>query len=230
MLAAELVLGLPDADERAALTLRAEREPDFGARVWKWEQRLSPLLAEVTSVEPPRDGWKAVTRRLFAQPDRLQRQLRWWQAGTGAMTAVAAALALILLLPHDEPPVSVREPQVADQSAVKPELAVAQLSDEGGTPLLAIGIERRSGQVRVRLQDLPREARVPELWIIPKGGAPRSMGLIRADGTLDRALPQDVRQQIGADATLAVSLESPEGAPHAAPAGPIVATGPLVTL
>lgn len=146
------------------------------------------------------------------------------------MAAVAATLAVLLFLPTRPATVPSDLETRPVSSVIGAELAVAQLSNDDGTPLLAVGFERRTGQVRVRLQDLPREARVPELWIIPKGGVPRSLGLIRADGTVDRPLDDQARRALGVEVTVAVSLESPEGAPHAAPSGPIVATGPLVTL
>ncbi len=136
---------------------------------------------------------------------------------------------MALLLPDRAPPPREAQAPVV-VTAPRPDLAVAQLSAEDGTPLLAVGVDRRSGEVNVRIQDLSVGARVPELWIIPPGGTPRSLGLIRPDGTLGAAITPDLRRAIGARATLAVSLEEPEGAPHAAPAGPIVATGAVVLL
>ncbi|MBD8677227.1 anti-sigma factor [Sphingomonas sp. CFBP 13720] len=223
--AAELMLGVPTEAERAVLQARADRDPTFAARVERWNERLAPLFMEIAPVPAPAGSWDRIAARLPVDPAPvLQRRVRRWQWATGAATAVAAGLAVLLAIPT--PPVVVERPA----PVIVPQLAVAQLSDESGTPLLAVGIERRSGQVSVRLQDLPAAARVPELWIIPSGGTPRSLGLIRADGTIDVAIPHDLRASLGKDATLAVSMELPEGAPHAAPAGPVVATGAVVTL
>lgn len=226
--AAELALGLPEADEREALAARAAREPAFAARVARWDARLAPLYDMIAPVAAPAGVWQRVAARIVDPTEALRVRLRRWQWATGVASAMAAALAVMLAWPT--PPVTAPAPEVVQVPAPAPMMAVAQLADDRGTPLLAVGIERRSGHVSIRLQDLPTAARVPELWVIPEGGAPRSLGLIRADGTLDAVLPPDVRTIVGAKATLAVSMELPEGAPHAAPAGPIVATGAVVTL
>lgn len=220
--AAELVLRLPDDATCADLRLRAEGDAAFAARIVRWEERLAPLIAEATAVPPPPGVLARIMAGIVDPVAALRGRLRRWQWTSGAMGAIAATLALLLARPAPPPPVAPPAPI--------PQLAVAQLSDDRGTPLLAVGIERRSGQVSVRLQDLPREARVPELWLIPAGQAPRSLGLIAADGRLDARLPTDLRGAPAQGATLAVSLETPAGAPHAAPAGPIVATGALITI
>ena len=70
--------------------------------------------------------------------------------------------------------------------------------------------------------------RVLELWSVPPEGAPRSLGLIRADGVtlLDRRrLPATLLR--GGTAALAVSVEPPGGSPTGAPTGPVVYAGKL---
>jgi anti-sigma-K factor RskA len=224
--AAELVLRLSDDDEAAALQARAARDPVFSARVDRWQERFAPLYAEIVPVPAPHTMWDRIAAQLIDPVDALRRRLRRWQWATGAAAAMAAALAVMVVRPVARPPIAASLPT----SAPAPLLAVAQLSDDRGTPLLAVGIERRSGRVSIRRQDLHEDGRVPELWLIPAGGAPRSLGLIPANGRLDTLLPDDLRSGIDKGVTLAVSMEQAEGAPHAAPAGPIVATGALVTL
>ena len=62
-----------------------------------------------------------------------------------------------------------------------------------------------------------------ELWAVPAQGAPRSLGLVRADGatTLLRA------HLLDNTAAFAVSVEPAGGSPPGAPTGPIVSLGPL---
>ncbi len=224
--AAELALRLPDEATVTALRARTATDPAFAVRVDRWDARLAPLFAEIAPLDPPAGLWDRLRTRLADPVAAMRRRVRRWQWATGAASAVAAGLAILLALPRPVPaPVVIAEPAPA------PMLAVAQLSDDRGVPLLAAAVERRTGLVRVRLQDLPQEARVPELWVIPAGGAPRSLGLIARDGSIALPLPADLRGDAAAGrATLAVSMERPDGAPHAAPAGPIVATGALVTL
>lgn len=243
MLAAEYVLGLLDEADAVAFERRMADNPALAADVDAWRERLGGLFAEIPSAEPGADRWNAIAAQLDAtdaaprtapatpEPPvdlALARQVRGWRAATAAFAALAACLALLLVWPRaPEPPVVVVRQQPVP--VTQPPFAVAQLSSDAGVPLLAVGIEQ-TGTLRLRVLDLPEDQRVPELWIIPEGGAPQSLGLIRPDGRLDIALAPSVRRQLAGDATLAVSLEQAEGAPHAAPEGPIVATGKVILL
>ena len=68
-----------------------------------------------------------------------------------------------------------------------------------------------------------RPDRALELWAIPAGGAPRSLGVISARGD---TLAIKGKALEGAD-SLAVSLEPPGGSPTGAPTGPVLYTGKL---
>ena len=54
--AAEYVLGTLDADERAQADALMLVDPDFAAKVRRWERRLGELNVLVAPVEPPRAG------------------------------------------------------------------------------------------------------------------------------------------------------------------------------
>ena len=65
--------------------------------------------------------------------------------------------------------------------------------------------------------------RALELWAVPAEGAPRSLGLISADGA-----SVVKRNRVMKDtAALAVSLEPAGGSPTGAPTGPILYVGKL---
>jgi anti-sigma-K factor RskA len=69
------------------------------------------------------------------------------------------------------------------------------------------------------------QSRSLELWVVPAdGSAPRSLGLVRADGAtvLTAALPVEAR-----GAALAISREPAGGSPTGAPTGPILGVGAL---
>ncbi|KQM98883.1 anti-sigma factor domain-containing protein [Sphingomonas sp. Leaf25] len=219
--AAEAALRLIDGADGDAVRLRAANDPGFADAVARWDERLSPLFAEIAPIAPPDAVWRRIAAQLDDPVMRLQRRVRQWRWTSAALGAVAATLAVLLLRPVAPPPVAV---------PVVPLLAVAQLSDPQGKPLLAVGIERRSGEVRVRMHDLPRQELLPELWIIPAGGAPQSLGPIGHDGMLAIRLPAALRGETAGPATLAISMEQAAGMPHAAPAGPIVATGTMIAL
>ena len=69
------------------------------------------------------------------------------------------------------------------------------------------------------------EGRVTELWLIPAGEAPRSLGLLPAGKSSEIVIADDLRRALVEGSTLAVSLEPAGGSPIGAPTGPIIAKG-----
>ena len=73
--------------------------------------------------------------------------------------------------------------------------------------------------------------RVPELWLIPADGKPRSLGLLQRRPRRHRRHPaRTLRHLPTSDAVLAVSLEPQGGSPTGAPTGPVIAAGKLTAL
>jgi anti-sigma-K factor RskA len=70
---------------------------------------------------------------------------------------------------------------------------------------------------------------VLELWIIPEGGAPVSLGVLPEAETAEVDLPEPFREGLPAG-LLAISEEPPGGAPEGVPTGTILATGPITAL
>lgn len=64
-----------------------------------------------------------------------------------------------------------------------------------------------------------------ELWLIPPGEAPKSLGLVSTDKTQSITVPKTLLRALAKGSTLAVSLEPPGGAPQGTPTGPIIAKG-----
>ncbi|MFD1296273.1 anti-sigma factor domain-containing protein [Lysobacter gummosus] len=89
----------------------------------------------------------------------------------------------------------------------------------------------RSAPVQVLMVPVPAPAdaqgRIAELWLIPQGEAPHSLGLVSTQVAHSVPVPADLLAKLVTGATLAISLEPPSGVPHSAPTGPIVAKGGL---
>ncbi len=72
------------------------------------------------------------------------------------------------------------------------------------------------------------QGRVAELWIIPPGQAPRSLGAVSVNKAHTVEVPPDARGALGAPGSvLAITLEPAAGVPHAAPSGPVIAKGAI---
>lgn len=235
LLAAELALGLLDGADRAEAQRLRLADPAFAAAVDEWAARLAPLGHLVPPATAPDTLWPAIERRLpgadempvgAAAPADLTRRLRRWQLSTALTGAVAAALALALVIR----PQAVPGPVPVPGPAAPQQIAVAQLSAPDGAPLLAASYNAATGELRIRALKLPEGRKVPELWIIPGDGTPRSLGFIDADGTSTVAVARPWRGFVGQQPVLAVTLENPDPQPHAAPTGDILASGTVLTI
>ena len=98
--------------------------------------------------------------------------------------------------------------------------------DDGSTGWIA-SIDAGAAKVHMAPVPVPADAqgRVNELWVIPAGQAPISLGLVSNDKAQTIDVPAGVRDALRVGATLAVTLEPQAGIPHAAPTGPVVAKG-----
>ena len=69
--------------------------------------------------------------------------------------------------------------------------------------------------------------RALELWMLPDGASPRSLGLISATGVVRVALSGPADQALRNIPALAVSLEPRGGSPTGLPTGPVLYSGPV---
>ena len=190
--------------------------------VRRWQDRLIPLTAVLPPQTPPLRVWQGVERTLWPQlaaaaPPWWQR-LGFWRGASGAATAAALALGLLLTLPGEQAPPIVVVLQGTGDAAQPPGSFVASFSADGRSlvtrPLQPVAVS---------------SDRVLELWAVPPQGAPRSLGLISNNGVTVIArdkLPQRVLESANTSA-LAVSVEPPGGSPTGAPTGPVVFAGKL---
>ena len=232
VLAGELVLGVLGPAERRGAQARAEADREFSARVAGWERRLGPWLAEVAPLVPSAQLWPQICRRLGwegtagARPG-LWQSLALWR-GAAALAAIAA-LALWLSRPQGPPPPSVAVvPAPAESGLAK---VVTTLAHDDGSPGWLASVDPAHGTVlMVPVPGAPdAQGRVPELWIIPAGRAPRSLGAVSINKSHTVAVPADSRSALVAGSVLAITLEPASGMPHAAPSGPIIAKGAIQT-
>jgi anti-sigma-K factor RskA len=229
VLAGELVLGVLAPADRRRAEARAAADRDFSARVEGWERRFAPLLAEVPPLAPPAQLWPQIRSRLGwrdgATPSPgLWQSLALWRSAA-AIAAVAALALWLSRAPAPPPPVAVVPPP---ESAVAKE--VTTLAHDDGTPGWLASVDPAHGTVlMVPVPGTPdAQGRVPELWIIPAGQAPRSLGAVSITKSHTVAVPADSRSAlVAAGSVLAVTLEPATGMPHAAPTGPIIAKGAI---
>ena len=218
-LAAEYALGVLDADDRRSAEQRIAREPAFAAEVAAWEARLGPLADRVAAVPPPAHVWRNIERTLEGPPrPGLWHRAAFWRWWSIAATAVAACLIVFVgatLLSPDKPLVATLEAPVAAP----------------GGPVFVANYDPARDTMMVLPSNAPRlQTQVPELWLIPPDGRPRSLGVIDASRPVTLRVPPELRALTIQEATLAITMEPPGGAPGGAPTGPVIAQGKLARL
>ncbi|MEP3224649.1 MAG: anti-sigma factor [Parasphingorhabdus sp.] len=226
-LAAELVLGLLEGDDKAAALRKQLADPKFAQAVAEWGQRVDPLYQEFVPHEPPSSVWTAIESRLDAQetpashpPDETVVALKRWRSGAIISGALAACLALALIV-GPTPNVAPSQPNA---------VAVAQLTGEIDGLVLAVSYNPDTAEMRVDVDGMPETETEPELWIVGRDGVPRSLGQIGRQGISAMTVPSEQRSLINAAAILQLSMEPPSETPHAIPSGKPVASGKITII
>jgi anti-sigma-K factor RskA len=223
LIAAEYVLGVLTAKERRAVEQLIARSPAFAAEVAYWEERLGGLAAMVPPVAPPAGVWARIEAELGrAKPARargegLWQSLAFWRSLATATSALAiASLAGLIYVGTVAP----RAP------------LVAQLGGEGGKTGFVAAVSSGGGTLTIVPAALlsAEEKKAMELWLIPPGDKPHSLGLIDPNKPVTIKVPKDLLSDVSKEAVLAVSLEPPGGSPTGQPTGPVIANGKLAAL
>jgi anti-sigma-K factor RskA len=230
-LAAEYALGVLAGEElrRAQQLLRTDRE--FRDQVARWAGRLAPMMDDVEAVRPPEQAWNAIRRRIHPADDganvvQLRRRLNRWRGIAAAMTALAACLAIFIAVGPLAPVGAPVERQRTAPSAA-PLLAMLG-NDEQGTKVVATWDPGGRQLVLAVTGEMPSDARHShELWVIPAGGKPRSLGTMDTGKRMHMRLADALARLLQRGATIAISVEPPGGSPSGAPTGPVVASGAL---
>jgi anti-sigma-K factor RskA len=108
---------------------------------------------------------------------------------------------------------------------------LARLDAEGGQAGFVAAIGAGGTKLTIVPASLvSAEQKAMELWLIPEGEKPHSLGLIDPDKPVTINVPESLLPKVNSEAILAVSLEPPGGSPTGQPTGPVIANGKLATL
>ena len=223
---AEYVLGVLDADARAAVAHEIETTDEAATAVALWQRRLMPLADQIPEVAPAPYVWARIHDALqLDAPARIQPRKGLWDKlqlwhwlGIGA-SVVAAALVVVISLPHLAP-----NPAVVSAGY----MASTIQQDNGMTGWTATMDLQHARMVVVPATPVAFEqGRAPELWLIPSGQKPIAVGMIARDKPTTLALDPTLLAQLGPTAALAVSVEPIGGSPTGQPTGAVIAKGAI---
>jgi anti-sigma-K factor RskA len=208
-LASEYVLGTL----RGRARRRFERwlvSPQVKAMVTAWEERLAGLEPPMEKVTPPANVWRGIEGRLELRSKR----------GTMRWLAIAASVLLVAVLGV----MMLQKPSKPDLLATQRAAIAAEQTIYWQVDLLG-----QNEEVRIRVQaphDL-ESGKALELWALPDGGSPVSLGLLPTQGEFHRVLTAAQRTALAGSKQLAVSLEPAGGSPTGLPTGPVLHVAPL---
>lgn len=230
-LAAEHALRLLTGSDLADAEALMSSDRQFAAEVAQWRGRFAALAKEIDAADPPAGTWQRIETALGgagAANDNLvvlERRLKRWRAIGGAMTAVAASLALALLL---QPRPAQLSPTTTAPSVTAASPMVAMLGDEKAMKVVASWDPNARQLVLAVAADMPADsAHSHELWVIPQDGKPRSLGTMPAGKQMHMRLANALATLLQQGATIAISVEPRGGSKTGAPTGPVVASGAL---
>ncbi len=221
---AEYVLGVLDADARAAVEQELAASPQAAAAEAQWRQRLLPLAEAAGTETPPPQLWTRIRAALEFDAPAAAADARggWWQNirlwhwltfGSGALLAAACA-ALVVIATHRPP------------SPPIPYMAATIMETDGRVGWTATMDISKARMIVVPGAPQPvRADHTPELWLIPRGARPVAVGLISTHAPMTLTLSASLVARLGPTARLAVTIEPRGGSPTGQPTGPLVAAG-----
>lgn len=221
---AEYVLGVLDADARAAVAREIETTGEAATAIGLWQRRLLPLAESIEELAPAPYVWQRIRDALrlnMPSQDRPRKGLwnnlpLWHWLGIGA-GLVAATLLVVLLLSQAPRPAGGID-----------YMASTIQQDNGVTGWTATMDLRQARMVVVPATPVAFAAgRAPELWLIPRGGKPIAVGMIARDKPTTLVLDSELVARLGPTAALAVSAEPIGGSPTGQPSGAVIAKGAI---
>ena len=206
LLAAEYVLGTLWGAARRSFERRRARDPFVDRRVRAWEDRFAFLSLRLRPVTPSPAVWPAIERRIGG-------------SSRSGWRALAAVVALVAVLGFG---------WIVWQE-LRPPQATAVLATESGATLWQVELAAEGDHLEVAAVgevSVP-DARSRELWALPDGAAPVSLGLMPARGSARLALDDRQRAALAVATKVAVSDEPEGGSPTGAPTGDVLYVAPL---
>lgn len=219
-LADEFVLGTLRGPARARFERVVVANESARQDVRRAEDQMLGLSLALAPVQPSPATWVAIAERIGDRgaerpAGRRQRNARslWGMALAAAVAVFAIGITWV----------------VVDRTG--PPTATALLATEAGAPLWNVTTYEDGARLRVAVAGAvtPEPDRSYELWALPEGGAPVSLGLLPEGGKLSRDLTVAQQAALRTSVKVAVSLEPSGGSRTGAPTGPVLYVAALRT-
>ncbi len=236
-LAAEYVLGTMHGGARRRFDEYLRHHRGLQAAVARWEAHLTPLAEQIAPINPPSRVWRRIEARINGKiPGNksplstgnlgqngarspvlggLFQSLFFWRGlGMGASTLAMGLLVSIFVgnvMPTHDP------------------MMTAVLEDQGVARMVVE--QPKSGMLMVKMVKPWKTApsNSLQLWVMPKDGPPRSIGIINQDGSTKINM-QDLDGMLNDGLAFALSKEPMGGSPTGLPTGMILCKGVIAKM
>jgi anti-sigma-K factor RskA len=213
LLAAEYVLGTLRGRARRRFEKWRATSPLVQERCRFWEENLMRLAKGLKPIKPPAHVWQGIRARLNLGRSAPQRR-------TGRAMAIAASVLLVaglsaLLYWRGLGPGRLSE--------------VATITTPTGAQIWEVDVYGASGRLIVHAGNVATRPtdRDYELWALPAGGKPVSLGVLPVSGTAQRTLTSVQQQALANAAQVAVTIEPLGGSPTGQPTTTPILVAPL---
>ena len=223
-LASEYVLGTLRGGARRRFEQFLKSDYALRAEVAQWETHLTPLIERLKPVAPSAHVWANIEARIGGASTATSTtqagwlgSLKFWR-GLGVATSLVASVLFAALLTLKSNEVPSADPMM-----------MAVLEDQGVARMV---IEQpKSGLLMVKMVKpwgvVPNQSM--ELWVIPKDGAPRTLGVINDDGETKITMP-DMEHRLTDGTVFAITNEPKGGSPSGKPTGSIMCKGTIARM
>ena len=213
-LAADYAIGLMPASARRRFEQLLVDDAALRRELAHWQETLASLTEALPERPVPDRVWHSITARIEPQVLHVpeKRQFWNWLRLTAAACSIVALVFIGSLYNRDDARYSATLLSTDAKPALKVEAHADYLQVEPLT-LAAVDADRSL-----------------ELWAIPDGGTPISLGVVPVGGKGKVELSEAQKVLIGKPITLAVTLEPKGGSPTGQPTGPVLYQGALAAL
>ncbi len=244
-LAASYALGTLKGPARRRFEAYARQSATVRASMLLWQERMAAMTELPEPITPSPNVWKRIeiqlaqelqAQRLGEQPNdsvlqatlqRLRRALGRWRMG--AFAGAVATIAAVGIGLQSSRSLDAQVGQLSAQLKASQQMQyVAVLSDDKSAASVLITFDAGQNTLTVKRVSGYQEAadRSLQLWALPEGGGPQSLGVLGGDKVIRIATPAE---QVVRVPMLAISLEPKGGVPSATgPTGPVLFKGALL--
>lgn len=213
-LAADYAIGLMPAPARRRFEQLLMDDAALRSELAHWQETLAALTEALPERPVPDRVWHGITARIEPQVLHVPEKRPFWNwlRLTVAACSIVALVFIGSLYNRDDARYSATLLSADAKPALKVEAHTDYLLVE---PLTLAAVEAD---------------RSLELWAIPDGGTPISLGVVPVGGKGKVELSEAQKGLIGKPITLAVTLERKGGSPTGKPTGPVLYQGALAAL